>query len=216
MPGRITPLINEGFYHIFNRGSDKRDIFLETRDYSRFLKVIYYYHFSNIKIRFSIFNKSKIDFFTPLSDSRLVEIISYCLMPNHFHLLLKQVEDGGISKFLSQISNSYTKYFNTKNKRAGPLLQGAFKAVPIESDEQLIHVSRYIHLNPIVANICQNLSQYKWSSFTEFKYGSSFSSTEEILKFFKSPKEYQTFLEEQIDYGTTLEILKHYHLLDED
>lgn len=151
----------------------------------------------------------------PLSTEKLVDIICYCLMPNHFHLLLKQVAENGISKFISQISNSYTKFFNTKNKRIGPLLQGAFKAVLIENDEQLLHVSRYIHLNPVVSGIVNTLEKYPWSSYQEYKIGSIFCKTEEILSFFKTKTEYLEFLNDQIEYGKSLEFIKH-NLLDDD
>ena len=76
-----------------------------------------------------------------------MEIICYCLMPNHLHLLLRQLMDGGISKFMSNFANSYTRYFNTKSKRKGPVFEGKFKAKRIETDEQLLHLSRHIHLN---------------------------------------------------------------------
>ena len=142
MPGRITPLVSGEYYHIYNRGSEKRDIYTQPRDYTRFQKTFYYYQFSDPKPKFSQFKKSNL--FKPLLNEKLVEIICYCLMPNHFHFLIKQLKEKGISIFLSQLSNSYTKYFNVKYGRIGPLLQGAFKAVRIETDEQFIHVSRYI------------------------------------------------------------------------
>ncbi len=85
------------------------------------------------------------------NDNKSVEVVAYCLMPNHFHLLVKQVSEGGISKYLRQAINSYAKYFNTKYKRVGSLFQDMFRAVHIETDEQFIHVSRYIHLNPLVS-----------------------------------------------------------------
>lgn len=84
-----------------------------------------------------------------------LEIISYCLMPNHFHLLVKQVIDHGIVKCLNNFSNSYTRYFNIRHDRVGPLFQGRFKAVRIETDEQLLQVSRYIHLNPVASSLIE-------------------------------------------------------------
>lgn len=215
MPGRTTPLINGNFYHIFNRGNDKRDIFKGHNDYQRFIKTIFYYHFQDVRVKFSIFNKSRINLITPITDSKLVDIICYCLMPNHFHLLIRQRQSNGISAFLGNISNSYTKYFNAKYKRSGSLLQGTFKSVAIESDEQLIHVSRYVHLNPIVSRICPNINLYKWSSYHEYKYGQRFCEVSEILSFFNSTSTYESFLEDQIDYGQSLEFIKH-HLLDDD
>src|SRR3989344_5153880 len=162
MPSRIIPFVNGHFYHVYNRGSERRSTFENQRDYQRFLKTLKYYQIEGPKPRFSKFPSLTI---TKLDNSkRLVEIIAYCLMPNHFHLLLKQVRDNGITESLSKVSNSYTKYFNTKHSRVGHLFQGEFKAVIIESDEQLVHVSRYIHLNPISSALVKNLEQYKWSS----------------------------------------------------
>jgi len=137
-------------------------------------------------------------------------------MPNHFHFILKQLKDGGISVFMSQLLNSYTKYFNTKFDRVGALLQGVFKSIHLESDEQLIHLSRYIHLNPIVSGVTKNLNSYQWSSYKDYiQENNSFCSISEILNFFPSTEKYEEFVKDQIDYGTTLEILKH-KTLDED
>jgi putative transposase len=209
MPGRIIPFINNEIYHVFNRGSDKRNVFLQPRDYSRFTKTFYYYQFIGPKPKFSTLNKKKLDDLNPDPNSKLVEIYSYCLMPNHFHFLVKQLKTNGISIFMSQLLNSYTKYFNTKRKRIGPLFQGAFKSTSIQTDEQLIHLSRYIHLNPAVSGIVNNPKDYVWSSYKEYLHRSNgFCSTDLILNLFPSRKEYCKFTEEQIEYGITLEIIK--------
>lgn len=216
MPGRVIPLVNGEYYHLFNRGSDKRDIFLQPRDYKRFQQTFYYYHFSGRKPKFSQFTKSELITIPFKQDQKLVEIISYCLMPNHFHFLVKQLQDNGISIFISQLSNSFTKYFNIKYKRVGPLLQGAFKAVLIESDEQLIHVSRYIHLNPVVSKLTNNIDSYKWSSYPEYLQDyNGICNKKVILDFYPSIEKFREFIESQIEYGATLEILKH-RTLDED
>lgn len=213
MPGRITPLISGEFYHLYNRGSEKKDIFQQLRDYKRFQQTFYYYQFLGPKPKFSNFTKSNL--FKPVFDEKLVEIICFCLMPNHFHFLIKQLKNNGISIFMSQLSNSYTKYFNTKYNRIGPLLQGAFKAVHIETDEQLVHVSRYIHLNPIVSGLIKSLDDYPWSSYLEYiKLNPFFCSPTEVLNFFSSKEKYKKFVEDQIDYGVKLELIKH-HLIDE-
>jgi len=210
MPGRTISLVNNEFYHIYNRGSEKRDIFTQPRDYERFLKTLFYYQFLGPKPSFSKFTKSKLSPLKPLGRERFLDVICYCLMPNHFHFLVRQLKDGGISKFVSQLANSYTKYFNTKYNRVGPLFQGAFKAVRIETDEQLIHVSRYIHLNPVVSGIVKELDNYKWSSFQEFINAINIVClSDEVLNFFPTSVAYKEFVESQIEYGTTLEILKH-------
>src|SRR3972149_10552818 len=166
MPSRIFPFVNGQYYHIYNRGVEKRVIFEKQWDYSRLIKTIKYYQLLGPKPKLSRFLMGSI--FKPDTDKKIVDIICYCLMPNHFHFLLRQVQDGGISEFVSKFSNSYTKYYNVKYKRVGPLLQGEFKAVLIESDEQLIHVSRYIHLNPIASFLIKDLNEYRWSSYKEY------------------------------------------------
>src|SRR5438094_713652 len=138
MPVRITPLVNNHFYHVFNRGVEKRNIFKNAYDYNRLLKTIEYYQYQGPKPKFSRYLEGTL--YKPKLENKIVEIIAFCLMPNHFHLLLKQVKEGGITEFMSKLSNSYTKYFNTKYYRIGPLLQGEFKAVRVETDEQLIHL----------------------------------------------------------------------------
>ncbi len=213
MPGRITPLITGEYYHVFNRGSDKRDLYIQPRDYTRFQQTFYYYQFSGPKTKFSQFTKSNL--FKPILNEKLIEVLCFCLMPNHFHFLIKQLRENGISIFISQLSNSYTKYFNVKYNRIGPLLQGAFKAVRIKTDEQLVHVSRYIHLNPVVSGIVKLPEKYNWSSYSEYvNQNPIFCSTSEILKFFKSSEKYQKFVEDQIDYASKLEIIKHHIKFD--
>lgn len=209
MPGRIIPLVTGEIYHIFNRGSEKKDIFTQPCDYKRFQQTFHYYQYQGPKPRYSN-SKHGIYTFIPVSEDKLVEIFVYCLMPNHFHLLVKQLKDNGISIFLSQLSNSYTKYFNTKYKRVGPLLQGAFKAVLIENDPQFLHTSRYIHINPVVSGIVKNLEEYPWSSYKEYTgKGNVLCSTNEILDFFPIKDKYKEFLENQIEYGQTLALIKH-------
>ena len=132
-------------------------------------------------------------------------------MPNHFHLLLKQLNDGGVQEFIRKVSNSYSKYFNTKNKRVGPLFQGEFKAVTIESDEQLLHVSRYIHLNPYVSGLVKDLKDFRYSSYLDFigLRNDTLCNKKVILSFFKSSKEYKDFVSDQKSYGIELERIKH-------
>lgn len=208
----MHPLVNGEYYHIFNRGVAKMNIFRNSYDSQRFLKTMLYYQILGPKPRFSLFTPTT----NPLDQSKkIVEIICYALMPNHFHFLLKQLVDKGITEFISKLSNSYTKYFNTHSKRVGPLLQGEFRSVLIESNEQLLHLSRYIHLNPSVSGLGDNLEEYPWSSYLEY-IGSNTQevcSKSIILDQFKSPKHYQQFVLDQESYGRELEIIKH-KLLD--
>ena len=183
-------------------------IFLNSKDCQRFFKTMIYYQLEGPKPRFSLFTPT-----TGILDpnKKIVEIICYCLMPNHFHLLLCQTRDEGITEFLSKLSNSYTKYFNIKNNRAGHLLQGEFKAVHIETNEQLIHLTRYVHLNPLVNFTTKDLNEYQWSSYPEYidltKSNVCYKTI--ILEQFGSLKEYQEFVLDQEDYGKKLEMIKH-------
>lgn len=129
--------------------------------------------------------------------------------------MIKQVKDGGITEFISKFSNSYTKYFNTKHNRVGALFQGQLKAVLIENDEQFLHVSRYIHLNPLASFLVKDLDDYEWSSY--YAYINNIDGTcnkEEILGHFTSPQAYRQFVLDQAEYAQQLEIIKHL-LMDE-
>jgi len=209
MPYRATPLANNYFYHIFNRGVEKRSIFQDHRDFVRLLKMINYYQYEGSKLSFSKLSDEKLK--EIYDTEKMVEVICYCLMPNHFHLLIKQVKDNGITKFMSQIGNAYTRYFNTRHTRVGSLFQGAYKAVIIESDEQLIHVSRYIHLNPIVEMLVKDLKTYQWSSYLDFigQRNGQLINKIEILNFFKNSLEYDNFVLDQYSYALDLARIKH-------
>lgn len=213
MPYRIAPLVNDQIYHVFNRGVAKLPIFTDRRDYNRFLETIYYYQFQGPKPQFSQLNRFK-DFKFD-KNKKIVEVFCYCLMPNHYHFLIKQIEANGISEFISKLSNSYTKYFNTKYDRVGPLLQGQFKAVRIEYDEQLVHVSRYIHLNPIASFLVKDLKEYQWSSYPSYigLQVDKICTSEFILSMFKTKQKYEQFVLDQVEYAQSLERIK-YLLID--
>ena len=134
-------------------------------------------------------------------------------MPNHFHFLIKQKIDNGITKFLSRFTNSYTRFFNARYKRVCPIFQGIFKAVRIENEEQLIHVSRYIHLNPVVSFIIKEefLDTYPWSSLSEFLDYQKEEICDKgiVLCYFSSKESFRKFIHNQIDYGKKLEAIKH-------
>ncbi|KKQ28340.1 MAG: hypothetical protein US48_C0040G0001 [Candidatus Levybacteria bacterium GW2011_GWA2_37_36] len=222
MPYRKVVLAPQQIYHIFNRGVAALPIFLNFKDYFRFLRLVDYYRFSNTSLSFSRLislpkeERGKILIELKKKNSIHVEIITYCLMPNHFHFLLKQITDKGISIFMRNLQNSYVKYFNIKNERAGPLFQSMFKGVRVETDEQLLHVSRYIHLNPSTAYLVEpeNLEDYRWSSFLEYlsdKFNSShsFLSPKIILDFFNKKDDYKKFVLDQASYQRELNKIKH-------
>lgn len=218
MPGRVLPLVTGEIYHVFNRGIDRRPTFIAKKEYERALQSIKFYRFAQPPIRLSRFllldKKRQELVLDALENSfRLVDIICFCLMPNHFHFLLKQKKDNGISKFLSNFQNSYTRFFNTKNQRDGPLFLNQFKAIRIETDEQLVHVSRYIHLNPYTGYIIKTLEEIKlfpYSSLASYLEDSNdFIQTELIQSFFNKPIDYQEFVFNQADYQRRLKEIEH-------
>lgn len=199
---------NSEFYHLYNRGVEKRSTFLSDHDRQRFLQTLSYYRFTNPPAKFSARNRPIFKIKTA-GKSVFVEIVCFCLMPNHFHLIVKQVEEYGITKFVSKVLNSYTKYFNTKHGRVGPLFQGSFKAKRIETEDMLIHLSRYIHLNPLIDYLTKDLSTYMFSSFPEFiRNKEGFCQTSYVLDQFVDPLKYQQFVLDQEDYGRTIKLLE--------
>lgn len=212
MPSKyvVRNFAEDSYYHVFNRGVEKRDIFLTDKDYRFFQTYLYIYLYPLKKVLekhpdlpLRLYNKN-------LSEE--VELVAYCLMPNHFHLLLKQKTKNGISKLMKQITNAYTLYFNQKNNRVGGLMQGRFKAVPITEDNLLIHILRYIHLNPVASNLTQDLNSYPWSSYPDYlgKETDLSCSKKDILSFFPSIEDFEKFHHDQIDYAKELEKIKHF------
>ena len=220
MPGRKIPLATGEIYHVLNRGVASQPIFRSKRDYQRAQETIFFYQIKQLPLSFSRFlslssarrqemlreRRKKKDFW--------VEIIAYCLMPNHFHFLLKQVDKSGISIFMSQFSNSYTRFFNLNRNRTGPLLQGKFKAIRIETEEQLNHISRYIHLNPYSSYVVKTLKQtitYPFSSLSEYLNPqlTSLCQKEIIMNNFKTTSQYEKFVLNRADYQRRLEEIKH-------
>lgn len=137
----------DGYYHVYNRGTRKQKIFIQKRDYSRFLERLKEY-------------KDKFE----------INILTYCLMPNHFHFLLRQDSDKPINLFMLRLGTSYAKYFNIKYDQVGSLFQGRFKAKPVETDEYLLQLSRYIHRNPLSTPGVE-LGLFPWSSYSAYIKG---------------------------------------------
>lgn len=214
MPYRLTPLAEGEVYHIYNQGVARSAVFTQTTDYSRLIETFAYYQYRDPPVRFSQIArwlaKQKVSPVKP-SAPRIVEIYCYCLMPNHFHLLIKQLSEDGVSTFVSRSINSYTRYFNTRHRRVGPLFKGPFKAVRIETDQQLIHVSRYIHLNPLVSFVTRDLNKYRWSSYPTYigLVKDNLCKKEEVLSHFSSVEDYQSFVLSRADYAKELEEIKH-------
>jgi putative transposase len=219
MPARTTVFATNEIYHILNRGVASQPIFKTPSEYKRFVDLIDYYSYINIPVSFSsFFRLAKQDRENIINKIRKenqvqIEIYSYCLMPNHFHFLLKQIGTKGIQRTFSKVQNAYAKYFNIKNERVGPIFQSRFKAVHIDNDEVFLHVSRYIHLNPSTSYLVEpeNLRFYKWSSYTNYLGESSFPivNTKMILKMIGGKEAYQKFVLNQADYQRKLGNIKH-------
>lgn len=156
MPGKntIKTYIKDGYYHAYNRGVEKRKIFLDKQDYKVFLKYLKESLSEppkpeDIKTTFTLQGSTfKGIPRLPKNFFDKIDLISYCLMPNHYHLLLKQKEQLALVSFMKSLQTRYSMYFNKKYIRVGPLFQGIYKAALISDDEYLLHLSRYIHLNP--------------------------------------------------------------------
>ena len=220
MPYRITPLVPGEIYHIFNRSIARQLIFKNKKDYQRIVDVINFYRFSKLPLRYSHYNRLSKDHRNKFNKDYLINnkpmlnIVAYCIMPNHFHFLLQPFLKNAVSDFMRNIQNSYSKYYNTKYERTGSLFQSMFKAVRIETNDQLLHVCRYIHLNPVTAYLLEMdmLGRYPWSSFRDYFLGDedySFVNPEIVLNQFKSRKAYKKFIFDQEEYQRELYRIKH-------
>lgn len=200
------------YYHIYNRGVEKRNIFIDDDDCWRFLTLLFILqwqtHFPHIGRVVSTIKNLKPNFFIsdiiPKRDfdKRTVELICFCLMPNHFHFILKEIhEEGkGISAFMQRLGDSYTKYFNIKYQRTGHLFGSVFQSVHIDQDEYLGYLSAYIHLNPRELRRWNGKEiDYPWSSFQDYartnRWG-EFLNQSIIADQFGDQEEYKNFVEE--------------------
>ncbi len=217
MPMRHVPLVTGEYYHIYNRGVDRSSVFRNVSDYRHFLLGLDFYRFTNCPTKLSLYSIAPLDKQRIIREAqnesgKHVSLYAYALMPNHFHLLVRQEQDEGIHTFLFRAMNSYARYFNTKRKRVGPVFQGNFQAVRIESDEQLLHVSRYIHLNPVVSGI-ETLSTLATSLYTSYScyMGRSISmvDTALICSLAGSQEKYAEFVRDQELYARELHTISH-------
>lgn len=208
---RIKPVVNE-IYHIYNRGVEKRKIFLNEEDYLRFIHNLFEFNDEAPALNLAYYLKQSKEVGLPKIERSarklLVELMVFCLMPNHFHLIMKQKRDCGVTEFMRKLGTGYTNYFNQKYKRVGPLFQGKYKLVRITTDSHFIHLPYYIHLNPLelespkwknkeIKNYkvaMKFLENYKWSSFSDYVGKKNFPSVtqrEFLMRFFSGPENYK-------------------------
>lgn len=207
---RMLQIAEGECYHIYNRGMHKREIFRDDRDRLRFLFLITHFQsdviFPHIEYDLAKFNKSIRKHSVSTSDSakeiilgRRIELMAFTLMPNHFHIIVRQVSENGIPVYMQRILNSYTKFFNTKYEESGHLFQGPYRIVYIENNDQLLYTSAYIHRN------CRELGKWKnrendyyWSSFRDYVGETRFGELLQqnlILDQFDSKEEYHKFVD---------------------
>jgi len=202
MPNRTIPFAPGEMYHLFTRGVEKRNVFLDNHDRERFISLLTHCLSVEALPSFSFMQRLGRKSETPKEGRGLVDILCYCLMENHFHLLLKENIDGGISTYIHRLLTSYSRYFNVKYKRSGSLFVHPFKSVHIEDDNQLLHESRYIHLNPYVARMGKSISGYKWSSIDEyFSYRKSAICHTGLIKSMMTSGEYKNFVSDHADFA---------------
>jgi putative transposase len=212
------------FYHLYNRGTDKRKVFLGTRDHVRFLALLY---LSNTAHPIKIDNLQRNERGETLlkhaivaskRDQTLVDIGAYCLMSNHFHLLVREKEGGGISKFMQKLLTAYTMYFNKRNERTGALFEGVFRSTHVDDDTYLRYLTAYIHLNPIKLiekdwketgirdkkRAEQYLKKYCFSSYIDHigieRPENAIIEKDSLLQYFDTPKDFKTNITEWLEY----------------
>jgi putative transposase len=175
MPRRASPIVAGRYYHIYNRGNNRQPIFFERENYLFFLRRLRRYL---------------------VGEPKTSEVIAYCLMPNHFHLLVSPHDDC-LSRRMQRFSISYTKAINNRYGRVGALFQGQFQALPADQDGHLLHLSRYIHLNPVAAGLVERGEDWEFSSYQDYLglRSGTLPSPDIVLSQFAEPSAYRAFVE---------------------
>ena len=189
----------DSYYHVYNRGVAKQDIFLDEQDYKTFLSYLKLYlvpiDLQGQSLKVSPSRQLK-------NYSQELKLLAYCLMPNHFHLFVFQREDNSMADFLRSLGTKYSMYFNKKYKRVGHVFQGRYKAVMVTNENQFIYLSKYIHRNPLdIVPTVTVLGGYKYSSYQNYlgKFRQDWVDKSEILSYFSKlsvEESYQQFVEE--------------------
>jgi putative transposase len=217
---RKTPLAEGEYYHIYSRGVEKRDIFLDDHDRARFLKLLFV---ANGKMSYVFRDIQDKSFEAINRGESLTAIGAYVLMPNHFHILIKETKENGITEFMRKLLTGYSSYFNKRHNRVGGLFQSRFKSEHVSRDEHLKYLFAYIHLNPIKLidgawreEGLQNkpatkkfLKEYQYSSYRDY-IGPSYGAREEGVivspeafpKYFRESHNFSSFIEDWLKYKT--------------
>lgn len=198
-------------FHVFNKSIANFGIFKDEFNTDRFIKTLEYYNNSSKKQSFSDLLRRKQYKYNNLlafNTNNIVKYISFCIMPDHYHLLIKVVENHILSKYINDVENSFTRYFNIKFKRKGPLWETGFKKVQILNNEQLLHVSRYIHLNPTTSNLISNPEDWKFSSYKDIISNNYFLKNILTELSIKDCLKYKKFVNNNLNYQKKLKIIK--------
>lgn len=203
---RKVPFVVGEFYHIYNRGTDHRYITKDGYDKNRFLQsMIEFNVIDPIGSIYALQFNQQLS--TPTTKSvktkeaeKLVNIIAYCLNPNHYHLILEEVSEKGIEKFIQKLGGGYTRYFNERHHRTGVLFQGKFKAVHISSDEYLLYLSAYVNLNYRIHKIPADKARSSWDEYIGKNKEEEMCSKDIILNRFKNKNGYQSIAEDTAEH----------------
>lgn len=220
-------------YHIYNRGVEKRKIFLDNQDYFRFIHDLFEFNDEAMAGRFKNIRGSTSDpgvLDLEKKQDLIVEILAFCLMPNHFHILLRQLSNDGIVKFMQKLGTGYSMYFNEKNQRVGGLFQGRFKAVLVDNESYFIYLPYYIHSNPLDLimpewkekgirdwkKASHFLESYRWSSYLDYIDKKNFPSVISkgyLNELWGTSNQYRSDMQSWLrDINTEIEKIQHFTL----
>jgi len=197
-------------YHIYTRGVEQRDIFRNNTDRGRFIELLVHCLPKERIVSYSLAKKFNHEIRLSKEGRGLIDLIAYCLMSNHFHLLVKENVEGGTSRYMHRLLTAYARYINISEQRSGSLFVNPFQAVLVDGDEQLLQVSRYIHLNPFKAKMITQPFDYNWSSLREHVGDTSkLTCHVSLLTSLLNPADYREFIIDQADYLQTLNEASH-------
>lgn len=212
MGTRRVGFSENNLYHVFTKSIAGFDIFRKNADYKRMVQSFSFFSNKNIPCKFALLDKItdlQETIYSKHPSENIVSIIAYCLMPTHLHLILREMVAGGISKFMNRILSSHTHYFNPRYNRKGPLWESRFKNLLIEDDSYLLHLTRYIHLNPVTANLVEQPEDWEFSSYGEYID----SSSSKICKFSQyldiNKESYKNFVHDHIGHQKAIALIKH-------
>jgi putative transposase len=217
MPQKRIQFENDKYYHLYNRGVDKRVVFSKESDYYRFLISMQEFNtpdpigslFARNIIKASEALKPRKTKQEPDKSIKLVEFIAFCLNPNHFHLLVRQLVEGGISKFMQKLQMGYTNFFNLQYDRSGSLLQGKFKVTEIGSTDLLDYISAYINGNPEIHGL-RPADSWKWSSCSDYLGSTEYKLCDVslVMRHFKNTESYKEYLRHVIEESSSIKNAK--------